>query len=99
MTELLADRKEQNVVLGFHPNNIRRVGKADLRTDAACMECKAERAHRNIGKSLQTVLSPLAFAAYECAPRVPRNVPETLVLSGIQGGGGGKTKKPRPKRL
>ena len=25
MTELLADRKEQNVVLGFHPSNILRI--------------------------------------------------------------------------
>ena len=61
MAGSLQERKEQNVVLGFHLNNIRRVGKADLRTDAACMEWKAERAHRNIGKSLQTELTPLTI--------------------------------------
>ena len=47
----------------------------------------------------QTELTPLAFAVYKRDSMAPCDVPETLVLSGIQGGGGGKTKKPRPKRL
>ena len=72
MTELLTDRKEQNVVLGFHLNNIRRVGKA-------------ERAHRNVGKFLQmeltplTILTPLTFAPCDRA--------ETLAMTAFAGGG------------
>ncbi len=88
MAGSLQERKEQNVVLGFHLNNIRRVGKADLRTDAACMEWKAERAHRNIGKSLQTeltpltILTPLTFA--------PCNRAKTRMNTEFCGGGGAK---------
>ena len=75
MTELLADRKEQNVVLGFHLNNIRRVGKA-------------ERAHRNVGNSQQTeltpltILTPLAFAPCDRA--------KTRMNTEFCGGGGTK---------
>ena len=75
MTELLADRKEQNVVLGFHLNNIRRVGKA-------------ERAHRNVGNSQQTELTPLTILtplAFALCDRV-----ETLAMTAFAGGGGAK---------
>ncbi len=57
----------KNVCCCFHPNNIRRVGKA-------------ERAHRNVGKFLQTeltpltILTPLAFAP--CDRATTRMTPE-----------------------
>ena len=88
MAGSLQERKEQNVVLVFHPDNIRRMGKADLRTDAACMEWKAERAHRNVGKFLQmeltplSILTPLAFAPCDRA--------KTRMNTVFAGGGGTK---------
>ncbi len=83
MTELLADRKEQNVVLGFHPDNFRRVGKA-------------ERAHRNVGNSQQTeltpltILTPFTFGACKHEPFASCKVAETRMNTEFCGGGGAK---------
>ena len=83
MSGSLQERKEQNVVLGFHPDNIRRVGKA-------------ERSHRNVGNSQQTeltsltILTPLTFDAYKHAPFAPSNRAETHAMTAFAGGGGAK---------
>ena len=73
----------KNVVLGFHPDNIRRVGKA-------------ERAHRNVGKSLHTLLTPLTiltpftFAACKRVPFASCKTAETRMNTEFCGGGGAK---------
>ena len=78
----------KNVCCGFDLNNIHRVGKADLRTDTAGMEWKAERAHRNVGKFLQmeltplSILTPLTFAPCDRA--------KTRMNTEFCGGGGAK---------
>ena len=83
MSGSLQERKEQNVVLGFHPDNIRRVGKA-------------ERAHRNVGKSLHTLLTPLTiltpftFAACKRVPFASCKTAETRMNTEFCGGGGAK---------
>ncbi len=69
--------------VGWGSNNIRRV-------------CKAERAHRNVDKSLQTVLTsltiltPFTFAACEHASFASSNVAETRMNTEFCGGGGAK---------
>ncbi len=75
MTELQADRKDEKVVCGFHPDNIRRVGKA-------------ERAHRNLGNSQQTELTPLTILT----PLVfaPCDRAKTRMNTVFSGGGGAK---------
>ena len=68
----------KEVVCGFHLNNIRRVGKA-------------ERAHRNVGNSQQTELTPLTtltFAACKHEPFASCKVAETRMNTAFAGGGG-----------
>ncbi len=65
----------KNVCCGFHLNNFRRVGKA-------------ERAHRNVGNSLQTLLTPLTILTP--LTFAPCYRAETRMNTEFCGGGGAK---------